>query len=248
MSIYAIDGTEPLAVWIPSLDTAGNGTTTLTDLVGSNDTTLTNMDAGTDWVADTGDGGVRRLDFDGSNDFCVAPVGLSITGAFTLSLWAKPAATGGLRMIAGRSMNASPWSQNYLLYMDGTQWKANVKIGGSYFTATGATVSVGTWQHVLMTHDASTLTIEVDGVAASITASGNATTSGSQRFVIGAEWVSSGAGRFYEGAVDSVWLFDSALSSGSKSKLRTSRSFLDATGAPAQNAQHNNLRNIRMAP
>ena len=48
MSLYAVNGKEPVAAWIPSLDTAGNGTTTLTDLVGSNNGTLTNMDAATD--------------------------------------------------------------------------------------------------------------------------------------------------------------------------------------------------------
>ena len=47
MTIYAVNGKEPVAAWIPSLDTAGNGTTTLTDLVGSNNGTLTNMDAAT---------------------------------------------------------------------------------------------------------------------------------------------------------------------------------------------------------
>ena len=40
--------------WCPSLDDAGNGTTTLTDLSGNgNHGTLTNMDPATDWVADT---------------------------------------------------------------------------------------------------------------------------------------------------------------------------------------------------
>ena len=58
-----------LAWWCPSLDETGNGTTTLYDLVGSVNGTLTNMDASTDWVADTASGGVRCLDFDGTNDF-----------------------------------------------------------------------------------------------------------------------------------------------------------------------------------
>lgn len=94
MSIYAVNGKEPIAAWIPSLDTAGNGTTTLTDLVGSNHGTLTNMDAATDWVADTGAGGVRALDFDGVNDHVVfSPPAFSSTASF--SLWVKPATNFG---------------------------------------------------------------------------------------------------------------------------------------------------------
>lgn len=87
MTIYAVNGKEPIAAWIPSLDTAGNGTTTLTDLVGSNNGTLTNMDAATDWVSDTSNGGVRALDFDGVNDYVDTSAQLSGTQSMSLSLW-----------------------------------------------------------------------------------------------------------------------------------------------------------------
>jgi hypothetical protein len=91
ISPYAVNGKEPIAAWIPSRDTAGNGTTTLTDLVGSNDGTLTNMDAATDWVADTDAGGIRALDFDGSNDHILYPAGAYETtfnsNIFTISIW-----------------------------------------------------------------------------------------------------------------------------------------------------------------
>lgn len=84
----AVNGKMPIAAWIPSRDDAGNGTTTLNDLVGSNHGTLTNMDAATDWVADTAAGGVRWLDFDYSNDFVQLSQTLPIsTGSFSFSLW-----------------------------------------------------------------------------------------------------------------------------------------------------------------
>jgi hypothetical protein len=88
MSIYAVNGKVPVAAWIPSRDTAGNGTSTLTDLVGSNNGTLTNMDAATDWVADTGAGGVRALDFDGVNDE-VRLTSVFSTMPFSVSIWFK---------------------------------------------------------------------------------------------------------------------------------------------------------------
>ena len=92
MSIYAVNEKEPIAAWIPSLDTAGNGTTVLTDLVGTTGNgTLTNMDAATDWVADTDAGGVRALDFDGANDKILFGAGavVSTSVAFSFSCWVK---------------------------------------------------------------------------------------------------------------------------------------------------------------
>ena len=97
MSVYAVNGKEPIAAWIPSLDTAGNGTTTLNDLIGSRDGTLTNMDASTDWVADTGSGGVRALDFDATNDFATLGSGVVLpsSGGLAISWWEKVATTSG---------------------------------------------------------------------------------------------------------------------------------------------------------
>jgi hypothetical protein len=97
MSIYAVNSKEPAFAWIPSLDTAGNGTTTLNDLIGSRDGTLTNMDAGSDWVADTGAGGVRALDFDATNDYATLGSGVVVpsSGGLAISWWEKVSATAG---------------------------------------------------------------------------------------------------------------------------------------------------------
>lgn len=79
----SVNGKTPVAVWCPSQDTTGRGTTTLNDLVGVNHSTLTNMDAATDWV-DEGSG-LWAIDTDGSNDYCLNSTALSI---FTTGLWA----------------------------------------------------------------------------------------------------------------------------------------------------------------
>ena len=84
MSLYAVNGKEPIAAWIPSRDDAGNGTTTLNDLVGTNNGTLTNMDAATDWITV---GSKRAIDIDAANDKVVlAPI--SFTTPFSISVWA----------------------------------------------------------------------------------------------------------------------------------------------------------------
>jgi hypothetical protein len=96
MTIYAVNGKEPVAAWIPSLDEAGNGTTTLTDLVGVNNGTLTNMDAATDWVADTDAGGVRAIEMAGGTERIETPSSSTLnfnTGDFTICGWIRTSQT-----------------------------------------------------------------------------------------------------------------------------------------------------------
>jgi len=85
--------------WCPSLDTSGNGTTTLTDLSGNgNNGTLTNMDAATDWVADTDNGGVRALALSGTSqyvDLGVTPGDFGTTD-FAVMCWYKGSAGGNI--------------------------------------------------------------------------------------------------------------------------------------------------------
>lgn len=111
--------------WCPSLDDDGNGTTTLTDLSGNgNNGTLTNMDAGTDWVADTDNGGVRSLDLDGDNDFISFgtittsnPLQLA-SGALTILAWIKPAMLGDLYQRIVDKSTSGGGANGYAFYFD----------------------------------------------------------------------------------------------------------------------------------
>jgi hypothetical protein len=78
-------GTAPVAAWCPSLDTAGNGTTTLTDLVGGSNGTLTNMVPASDWTDDGS--GLWSLDFDGSNDYVALSSGVALGTLHSVSEW-----------------------------------------------------------------------------------------------------------------------------------------------------------------
>jgi hypothetical protein len=130
VTIYAVNGKEPIAAWIPSLDTVGNGTTTLTDLVGSNNGTLTQMDPATDWVADTNAGGVRALDFDGSNDRVIMGPP-AITQQMSQSYWFKRASTSVRSGLVGFGVISSsldrfviqPWSDGVVyVSLNGSNW------------------------------------------------------------------------------------------------------------------------------
>jgi len=250
MSIYAVNGKEPVAAWIPSLDTSGNGTTTLTDLAGSADGTLTNMDAGSDWVADTGAGGVRALDLDGSNDHVDIGQPISDYSVFTVAGWFKPSSSSGTRyVVAQRGSESLGWHE--LMIRSGI-WIFEVrKAGSGVVYSPTISVSVDSWQHVVGVFTGSRVELYVDGTRAGTgTAYSGAIPAPTVAAAIGVI-AGGGSGSEYAGRVDDVRIFEAELDSSDIAYLYnsgTGRGIVAASGAPAVNAQHNNLRNIRMAP
>lgn len=162
MSVYAVNGKEPSSAWIPSLDTAGNGTTTLTDLIGSKHATLTNFaltGGSSNWVSDTESGGVRALDFDNSNDY--ANIGsvdvLPSSGAMSLSWWEKHTSAVGTYQSRFRFRIAGA-TRSFLLFRstaggyERVSW-AGHPTGDYKRSSTAPTIadSVGVWNHFVLT-------------------------------------------------------------------------------------------------
>ena len=171
MSIYAVNGKEPIYAWIPSRDTAGNGTTTLTDLVGSNNGTLTNMVAASDWVSDTGAGGVRALDFDGTNDEVLLSSAFS-TMPFSVSIWANCRQNTLNQQAFGIGNSASNnqlFAVSFRGDLPGDPIVAQMRGSNIVLTtwaASAAGYQVNTWYHILAVFTSTTLRqIYINGVA-----------------------------------------------------------------------------------
>jgi len=213
MGIYAVNGKEPVAAWIPSLDTAGNGTTTLTDLVGSSDGTLTNMDAGTDWPADTGAGGVRALDLDGSGDRVDVGQPISDYSAFTVAGWFKPTSSRYTQFALAQRLNHTiGW---YALMIRNGRWRFEVKSNnGSWFNSPIISVSLGSWQHVVGVFTGTRVELYVDGARAGTgTAYSGAIPAPTVDASIGSQRSGFSDVNNYVGRVDDVRIFESALDS-----------------------------------
>ena len=196
----SVNGKAPIAAWIPSRDDAGNGTTTLTDLVGSNNGTLTNMDAATDWVVDTVAGGVRALDFSNGTDY-VAISNVVLNGAFSVSIWFRRRTFPG----GGNCLLGNTASGNTLLpYVQGSDYVVRADGGASqsYLFPT-----LQTFNHVVVTRNSSNnVRVFTNGVESS---SGAKTLSGT--FTINM------IGRYQvvifglDGRLDDIRIFDQAI-------------------------------------
>lgn len=169
---FSVNGKSPIAVWCPSLDTSGNGTSTVSDLVGTKPISLI---ASPTWTADTGSGGVRAIEFSNTNAQygLAAGVGALTSGAaaMSISLWAKPLGSitsnkGVFGIWSGQGGNGNNqfalvwWSSSNLLF-------ATVNSSGTQVnTASSGTLSVGTWYHIVVVITSTTQTIYINGASA----------------------------------------------------------------------------------
>lgn len=225
----SVNGKTPIACWCPSKDTAGNGTTTLTDLSGSNTGTLTNMDAATDWVADTGAGGVRALDFDGSNDCvrCGTGINASLLSEITISGWFKfrnrssvngflgngaAGGSGGFAFEIGRTANKLGWLQN----------------SNTIDAVSTGIITDANWHHIVLVRTGSTgswtITFYIDNASSAHSTSANpAPLVNNGQFTIGRYGDFSG-GFNSSCLMDDLRVWNQALNSGDVSHLWNSGS------------------------
>lgn len=170
MSIYAVNGKEPIAAWIPSLDTAGNGTTTLTDLTGNGYSgLLTNMDAATDWVSDTDAGGVRALDFDGINDWVrlTAP-STALSADFAISLFFKPNNISSAYRLLWETQGYRASTGGLAIYQNGSAleiWRHTVAASPAFvriILASGV-ITASVWQHIALVRNGGTMSLFRNG-------------------------------------------------------------------------------------
>jgi hypothetical protein len=208
----SVNGKSPIAVWCPSQDTAGNGTTTLTDLVGSNDGTLTNMDPATDWVLDDGK---YALDFDGVNDYVAASA--LTPDLVSVCAWIKRDGSTGT-IAAQINSTGSFWGAYNLQLASGkVRFLAQIPLTGFAFDCFSAsTIVSGDWVHVTATFDGAAAKVYINGVEDGSAVSSTPTLqySANQRsFGIGAQqrgdngaWIA-----LLDIALDDIRIFDQPL-------------------------------------
>lgn len=231
---FSVNGKEPIGVWCPSRDDAGNGTTTLTDLVGVRNGTLTNFaltGSTSNWVADTGAGGVRAIVPDGSNDYVSMGTGFatfSVSLPFSVSAWIKTTKASCIIVSKWGRLTANGW----MLYLDSgkVRWGMLTSGGaGKGIRSTGVSVNNGAWHQITATYDGTDtvagLKIYVDGAAHSVaTVVGTAVgVLADNDFRLGITSGTIDSGAYFSGSLDDIRVFDVEL-------VLTDAQFLHASG------------------
>lgn len=219
MTVYAVNSKEPIVAWIPSRDDSGNGTATLSALVGSVTGTLTNMTPASAWVADTGAGGVRRIDEDGSNDYIVSSVEIGVQQR-TQNIWVYLTALPMSSVhICGRINGL-----NSLIVEGNLVVAASGKVYGYCFDSAARTTSVtdptvvalNTWTMLSLTLDGTTAKAWINGVevgSVACTTPDFSSVYTAPNLMIGGQSAIAMAGAFSAFRWDDFRLWDQALNS-----------------------------------
>ncbi|MFT3743531.1 MAG: Ig-like domain repeat protein [Pyrinomonadaceae bacterium] len=179
------------------------GDNTTRDIAGGNDGTFAGTTAYAPGKVD------QAFSFNGSTLVSrSAPSTLNLSGnQVTLDGWINPSVVSGDAIYFGKTANAS---NDFVVLRIFNQLVGIVKVNGTEVTAiSGFDPPANTWTHIAMTYNGSSVQLYVNGVAAGTPASGSGNiTNDGVPFYIGGR----GDGKFFNGLIDEVEVFDRALS------------------------------------
>jgi hypothetical protein len=143
---------------------------------------------------------------------------LRITGAITVSAWFNARSFDKAMAVAGRAQNEAPWRYPFVSWLIriNTVSVIEADVGdGRNYSPSGFVVPElvpGQWHHVAMTYDGATKRLFLNGVASGSQgyAGGIGNTAG-RPILIGADESEAPAGDIFDGSIDDIRLFDTAL-------------------------------------
>jgi hypothetical protein len=144
------------------------------------------------------------------SDHVAWPLALPAMSDLTIELWARPASSAGARdllvnsdgRVALRVTAASPTQVQFSITV------IDAGMAGAAHTASSASVAAGAWHHVLASLQAPTLRLWVDGVRSDVGGVAPAPAAPFDAVRIG-----GGAATAYDGALDEIWLAQTAITS-----------------------------------
>lgn len=138
-----------------------------------------------------------------------------ITSAWSLECWMKPSATGnsGLALIShGYDGSRVAFALGFGLSDNGSNLQGGFYNGGWHVVDAGA-VTASTVYHVVVTWDGTVLTLYKNGNSAATNTPGSGPSNAAQTTYVGRRWDTSGGGIYFDGVLDEVAIYGSALSS-----------------------------------
>jgi len=161
--------------------------------------------------------------FDGSSNYAEVPdnANLQLTGSWTMSAWIKTSST-NVNTIMSKDDLASPWKGYEIAVGMGGSGVLSANLGsGVWYYSNGSLVNDGLWHHVAVLVSGTSLQFYVDGVVSgtAITTSGS-TTKATTPLRIGLN-SDTGAVRFFNGQIDELKLWNTALTAAQISTVYT---------------------------
>jgi hypothetical protein len=183
--------------------------------VNSNTATSTNMveaDRVTDVpVAFTN---TYSVELDGTNDFVNlgSSSDFDSVSAFTISSWIKADSFSGYPMILSKT-NATV-GKAFQLYIDESSSKPTLTVNFSSSASSTDTISTGVWTHIAVTWTSGTgaVAFYINGSASGTATGSTSITTNTDDCCIGAKPSGAGFSNFFNGIIDEVSFFNSALS------------------------------------
>jgi hypothetical protein len=155
------------------------------------------------------------MGFNGSGDYLSLAdnAAFDLTPSWSMECWFKTS-TGGTSMVVmthgygtgGNSYDLDIRSDNGKLQSN------NIGVGGAVSAGTGAAVTDGAWHHAVVTNNAGSGTLYLDGVSVSTGTLGNLTSA--QAFSLGCYLNNGTPGQYFNGKLAAAALYNTALSSG----------------------------------
>lgn len=157
------------------------------------------------------------------------------TNPFTVECWVLPSRNTSTLLSPVNSMSFTTGRAGYLIYQNSGTWQFRIgnKASTTATAMDGGTVTPGVWQHLAATYSGGTtgtMTLYVNGVAVNSTTAANYEANDNAPFVIGA---TSAPNRTFDGSVDEVAFFNTALSA-----ARIQARFNERTNNPAGYSAH----------
>lgn len=220
MTIYAVNGKEPIGAWIPSLDGTGNGTGTLYDLVGSVNATINSGS----WESDTNAGGVRCVRFNGSSTYLSFPsAAYSFSSTASISLWLKlDSATPAIGENTGVIQTSASGGNSHYPFTNGLLYFNTFR--SSRVDAISPSGSIGRdgWHLLVITTDATNWKLWQNTTNTHSTTADASVTFSNANFKVGGS--NDGTFVYFDGVMDDIRLWDVALNSSDISYLYNSGS------------------------
>jgi O-glycosyl hydrolase len=161
---------------------------------------------------------------------------VDIRGQITMSAWIKPDSTGGTQNILTRGYGTWPNFGGTFLRISAGQYQVGY-YDGSYHYASSAMPGgdVGQWVHLVGVYDGQTWRLYRDGTQVATYASGHGSTYADRAWRIGSNDNGQSPTDYFNGVVDSVRLYSSALSASDVANLYNQTPYLamPATATPS---------------